>query len=124
MRYAALLGSKLAAHRAGCWLVNTGWSGGPYGIGRRMDIEVSRAIVTAIQAGALDEVRCSSDNLFGLPVPQSCPGVPSKLLDPRGTWPDPGQYSTKASELARLFQANFDAYAAECSPEVRAAGPK
>jgi phosphoenolpyruvate carboxykinase (ATP) len=124
MRYAELLGQKLAHHQAGCWLVNTGWSGGPYGVGKRMSIEVSRAVVAAILAGGLEEASFRTDPVFGFLVPDSCPGVPSKVLSPRDTWPDPAAYDAKARELADLFKKNFETFAAACSPEVRAAGPK
>jgi phosphoenolpyruvate carboxykinase (ATP) len=124
MRYAELLGQKLAQHEAGCWLVNTGWSGGPYGVGKRMSIDVSRAVVAAILADGLSGARFRPDPVFGFLVPDSCPGVPAGVLSPRETWPDPAAYDTKAAELAGLFRKNFEMFASACSPEVRAAGPK
>jgi phosphoenolpyruvate carboxykinase (ATP) len=124
MRYAELLGQKLAHHQAGCWLVNTGWSGGPYGVGKRMSIDVSRAVVAAILGDGLSGARFTPDPVFGFLVPDSCPGVPSQVLSPRGTWPDPAAYDAKARELAELFKKNFETFAAACSPEVRAAGPR
>ena len=124
MRYAELLGEKLARHQAGCWLVNTGWSGGPYGVGSRMSIEVSRAVVAAILGDGLSEARYRTDPVFGFQIPDSCPGVLSRVLSPRETWPDPAAYDSKARELADLFKKNFETFAAACSPEVRAAGPR
>ena len=123
MRYAQLLGDRLSRHSASCWLVNTGWTGGPYGVGDRMKIAVSRAVVSAALSGALDSARLTPDPIFKVLVPEACDGVPQELLQPRRTWPDPDAYDAKARELARLFQKNFDQYAAACSPEVRAAGP-
>ncbi len=123
MRYAALLGEKLAKHGVRCWLVNTGWSGGPYGTGARMKIEVSRAVVSAILSGALDGVATALDPVFRFAVPRSCPGVSAEVLEPRSTWPDPAAYDRKAQELAGLFRKNFEQYAESCPPEVRGAGP-
>jgi phosphoenolpyruvate carboxykinase (ATP) len=123
MRYARLLGDKLSHHQASCWLVNTGWSGGPYGVGSRMKIGVSRAVVTAALSGALDNVRFTPDPMFKFLVPETCPGVPNEVLRPRSTWPDPRAYDAKARELASLFKQNFETYAAEAAPEVCAAGP-
>jgi phosphoenolpyruvate carboxykinase (ATP) len=124
MRYAKLLGERLSQHGASCWLVNTGWSGGPYGVGSRMKIGVSRAVVAAALSGALDAVRFSPDPVFKVDVPEECPGVPRELLKPRQTWSDRGAYDVKARELAALFRKNFEQYASECSPEVRAADPE
>ncbi len=123
MRYAKLLGEKLSRHGARCWLVNTGWSGGPYGVGSRMKIGVSRAVITAALSGALDGARFTADPVFKVLVPDACPGVPSDVLQPRGTWKDPAAYDAKARELAGLFKKNFEQYAGEAGPEVKAAGP-
>src|SRR5207247_512989 len=103
MRYAEPLGEKLARHEAACWLVNTGWTGGPYGVGRRMSIDVSRAVVAAILDGALARARFRPDPIFGVLVPEDCPGVPRQVLSPRDTWPDAAVYDAKARELAELF---------------------
>jgi phosphoenolpyruvate carboxykinase (ATP) len=124
MRYAKLLGERLSRHGASCWLVNTGWSGGPYGVGRRMKIAVSRAVVSAALSGALDSARLNPDPIFKFLIPEACEGVPSDLLQPRQTWADPAAYDAKARDLARLFKKNFEQYAAACSPEVRSAGPE
>ena len=123
MRYAKLLGERLLQHGASCWLVNTGWSGGPYGVGRRMPIAVSRAVVSAALSGKLDQARFTPDPVFKVLVPEDCPGVARELLQPRQTWTDPAAYDAKARELATLFKKNFEQYASECSPEVRASGP-
>ena len=123
MRYAKLLGQRLSQHGASCWLVNTGWSGGPYGVGKRMKIGVSRAVVAAALSGALERAPFTADPVFKVLVPGECPGVPRELLSPRGTWPDATAYDAKARELATLFRKNFEQYASECSPEVRSAGP-
>jgi phosphoenolpyruvate carboxykinase (ATP) len=123
MRYAELLGAKLARHGVACWLVNTGWTAGPYGVGRRMSIEVSRAVVAAILSGGLAQARFHPDPLFRFLLPDAVPGVPAATLSPRGTWPDPEAYDAKARELAGLFSKNFEPYAGACSPQIRAAGP-
>jgi phosphoenolpyruvate carboxykinase (ATP) len=122
MRYARLLGEKLARHEATCWLVNTGWTGGPYGVGQRMRIGVSRAVVAAAMSGGLQTARFTPDPVFKILVPDACPGVPAELLRPRDTWAQRDAYDAKARELAALFRANFEQYAAACTPEVRAAG--
>jgi phosphoenolpyruvate carboxykinase (ATP) len=123
MRYARLLGEKLERHGVDCWLVNTGWTGGPYGEGRRMDLGVSRAVVRAALSGQLAGVGFKPDPVFKVLVPESCPGVPAKLLQPRGTWADPEAYDRRAREVARLFRENFAQYAAESPPAVQAAAP-
>jgi phosphoenolpyruvate carboxykinase (ATP) len=122
-RYAALLREKLGRHDVKCWLVNTGWTGGPYGTGKRMSIGVSRAVIAAVLSGALDGVRCAPDAVFGILVPEACPGVPGALLTPRSTWPNPADYDAKARDLAALFRGNFQKYQSACPPEVVAAGP-
>jgi len=102
--------------------VNTGWSGGPYGVGHRMRIDVSRAVVAAALSGSLQSARFTPDPVFKILVPDACPGIPAELLRPRDTWADRDAYDAKARELAALFRANFEQYAAACTPEVRAAG--
>ncbi|MCA1619566.1 MAG: phosphoenolpyruvate carboxykinase [Acidobacteria bacterium] len=122
--YADLLGRKIQEHRADCWLVNTGWSGGPYGEGSRMKIKFTRAMIRAILNGSLAKVETRPDPVFGVRVPASCPDVPAEVLQPRGTWKDPEAYDRKAQELARRFNENFKKYEAGVSAEVRAAAPK
>jgi phosphoenolpyruvate carboxykinase (ATP) len=123
MRYAHLLGEKLARHGASCWLVNTGWTGGPYGTGRRMRIDVSRAVVAAALSGALEGVSFTPDPVFKILVPDDCPGVPAELLRPRQTWADQAAYDARARHLANLFVENFEQYAVAAAPEVRAGAP-
>ncbi len=122
--YARLLGEKIAAHQVSVWLVNTGWSGGPYGIGHRMAIDHTRAIVRAALAGALGQVELRPDPIFGLGVPTSCPDVPTDVLDPRRTWSDPEAYDAQAHRLARLFAANLQNFGDTVPDDVRAAGPR
>jgi phosphoenolpyruvate carboxykinase (ATP) len=122
--YADLLGKKIQEHNAACWLVNTGWSGGPYGEGSRMKIRHTRAMIRAILNGSLARVETRPDPVFGVHVPASCPDVPSEVLQPRGTWKDSEAYDRKAQELARRFNENFRRYEAGVSEEVRAAAPK
>ena len=121
--YAELFGEKLEQHDATCWLVNTGWTGGPYGVGERMSIDVSRSVVRAAVSGAIDDAPTRTDPNFGFEVPTSVPGVPEEVLDPRATWSDPAAYDEQAQDLARRFADNFQAYADEVKPEVRDAGP-
>ncbi|HEX7317405.1 MAG TPA: phosphoenolpyruvate carboxykinase [Pyrinomonadaceae bacterium] len=122
--YADLLGKKIQEHKAVCWLVNTGWSGGPYGEGQRMSIRHTRAMIRAILNGSLARVETRPDPLFGVHVPVACPDVPSEVLEPRGTWKDANAYDEKARDLARRFNENFKKYEAGVSEEVRAAAPK
>lgn len=122
--YAGMLGEKLDRHReAAVWLVNTGWTGGPYGEGRRMPIQATRALLDAALSGALEGVAYREEPIFGLRVPVEAPGVDPALLDPRSTWRDPGAYDAKARELAAMFRANFERFP-EAGAEVAAAGPR
>src|ERR671928_223354 len=102
-----MLGEKLVEHGSRVWLVNTGWTGGPFGEGERMPIRATRALLSAALAGELDSVSYRKDPVFGFEVPVEVPGVDPKLLDPRSTWGDPEEYDRKALELARLFRENF-----------------
>lgn len=122
--YAGLLGEKIQQHKADCWLVNTGWSGGPYGEGSRMKIAYTRAMIRAILNGSLAQVETRPDPVFGVNVPASCPGVPEEVLQPRNTWKDKDAYDLKARELARRFNDNFTMYEAGVTEQVRAAAPK
>lgn len=123
MTYAQMLGEKVAKHDAKVWLVNTGWTGGPYGVGSRMQLAHTRAMIHAILDGSLAEVETRQEPFFGLHVPVSCRNVPEELLDPRGTWQDPDAYDQKARELAELFRKNFEQFAGEVGEEVIVAGP-
>jgi phosphoenolpyruvate carboxykinase (ATP) len=106
------------------WLVNTGWTGGPYGVGERMAIDHTRTMVRAALSGALDDVPYETDPVFNVEVPTKVPGVPDEILRPRDTWPDPAAYDAKAAELAAMFADNFTSYADGVSVAVRAAGPR
>jgi len=122
-RYAEMLGERLDKHGANCWLVNTGWSGGPYGVGKRMNIAHTRAMVQAALSGGLDGVSYAPDPVFGIGVPQSCPDVPSEVLTPKSTWKDAAAYDAKARELAGLFNKNSAKFE-NVSADIAAAGPK
>ncbi|MCW5852215.1 MAG: phosphoenolpyruvate carboxykinase (ATP), partial [Anaerolineae bacterium] len=122
--YANLLGEKVAQHNVAVWLVNTGWTGGPYGVGQRMSIAYTRAMVRAALNGALEGVPTTTDPIFGLAVPTACPDVPAEVLNPRNTWADQAAYDQQALDLAQRFAKNFEQFAADVSPEVRAAGPQ
>ncbi len=122
-RYAEMLHGRLREHKSEVWLVNTGWSGGPYGVGRRMPLAATRALVRAALGGTLAGAEFVPDPVFGVLVPTACPGVPARLLRPRDTWPDPAAYDARARQLAALFQGNFAAYASQVSEAVRRAGP-
>jgi phosphoenolpyruvate carboxykinase (ATP) len=124
LTYAELLGRKIAQHDTAVWLVNTGWSGGPYGEGQRIDLNLTRRLVKAILNDELREVPRRPDPVFGITVPVSVPGVPAQLLTPRATWKDPAAYDRKARELAALFQKNFHETAGNAPDEVRSAGPR
>jgi phosphoenolpyruvate carboxykinase (ATP) len=119
--YAEMLGEKLDEHGSTVWLVNTGWTGGPFGEGSRMPIAATRTMLAAALAGELEEVEFRVDPLFGFEVPVSVPGVESKLLDPRSTWADPEAYDRKARELARMFRENFERFD---DPALAEAGPR
>jgi phosphoenolpyruvate carboxykinase (ATP) len=122
--YAQMLADRLERHGVTAWLVNTGWTGGPYGIGERMNINHTRAMVRAALSGALDDVPTTTDSIFGLAVPEVCPDVPGEVLQPRNTWADKDAYDRQAYALAAMFAANFAAYADGVSSSVRAVGPK
>lgn len=109
-RYAEQLGEKLKRHKTSCWLVNTGWSGGPYGEGSRMEISITRALLTAALGGALDGARYNLHPIFNVMVPDGCPGVPNDVLNPENTWRDKGKYQTTAERLASLFEENSRKY--------------
>ena len=122
--YAQLLGDRISKHTVDVWLVNTGWSGGPYGVGQRIKLPVTRAIVKAVLDGELKNVERKQDPIFGMQVPASCPEVPSEVLEPRKTWKDTAAYDRKARDLATMFEKNFKEEASDAPAEVREAGPK
>ncbi|MBI5556337.1 MAG: phosphoenolpyruvate carboxykinase (ATP) [Deltaproteobacteria bacterium] len=123
MRYAELLGQKLDRHGARVWLINTGWSGGPAGIGTRMSIAHTRAMVNAALNGKLDDVATETEPFFGLQIPLHCPDVPDKVLNPCNTWASPDAYRAQAEKLAGLFAKNFQQFADQTTREIRQAGP-
>jgi phosphoenolpyruvate carboxykinase (ATP) len=122
--YAKMLGDKLKAHKVKVWLVNTGWTGGPYGVGKRMSLAHTRATIRAALAGQLDRVPTTPDAFFGLNVPKAVPGVPAKVLNPRNTWPDKKAYDAQANRLADMFKQNFAKFADQAPKGVKAAGPR
>jgi phosphoenolpyruvate carboxykinase (ATP) len=122
--YANLLGEKIAAHQSNVWLVNTGWSGGPYGVGQRMKIHDTRAMITAILSGELAGVPTVEHPIFGLTVPTGCPDVDSAVLDPRNTWADKAAYDQQARKLAKMFADNFAQFQAQVPNPVFASGPR
>ena len=122
--YAELLGEKIKKHNAKCWLVNTGWSGGPYGVGKRMKIQYTRAMLSAALTGKLDDVEYVKDPFFNLNVPVSCDGVPAEVLNPRSTWEDKNAYDETAKKLANMFIENFKEFEEGTAEEIIAAGPK
>jgi phosphoenolpyruvate carboxykinase (ATP) len=121
--YAKLLGRKLEERGVNVWLVNTGWTGGPYGVGKRMRLKYTRAMITAAMNGELDNVPYRRHVQFNLQMPAMCLGVPEHILDPRSTWADKDAYDEMANHLAREFSRNFEKYAGHCDPQVVNAGP-
>ena len=120
--YAEMLGKRLTQHGASCWLVNTGWSGGKFGVGKRMSLKITRALVNAALDGRLDKVEFVTESAFGLSIPVSCPEVPAEILNPRNSWTDKEAYDKTAADLAARFEANFKQF--DASEAIRAAGPK
>jgi phosphoenolpyruvate carboxykinase (ATP) len=121
--YADLLRRKMLQHGAQCWLVNTGWTGGPFGVGKRISIRHTRALLNDALSGELRQAPFRTDPVFGFQVPLECRGVPSDLLDPAQTWPSRAEYDAKYDALAARFIENFKLFADGCPPEVLAAGP-
>jgi len=121
--YARMLGERMAAHNAKCYLVNTGWVGGPYGVGHRMDLGYTRTIVNAAIEGKLDDVETRIHPVFQVAVPTHCPGVPPEVLDARGQWSDPAAYDRAAEHLAHLFRENFQRFGAGVAERILAAEP-
>jgi phosphoenolpyruvate carboxykinase (ATP) len=121
--YARLLGERIERHHSDVWLVNTGWTGGPYGEGERMKIAHTRAMITAALEGKLRDVPTRREPVFGLEVPTSCPGVPDEVLDPRATWADPEAYDHQATKLAAMFRENFHQFEGEVGAAIAQAGP-
>jgi phosphoenolpyruvate carboxykinase (ATP) len=122
-RYAELLGKKLATHNSDIWLINTGWSGGPHGVGSRIKIAYTRAMINAVLEGKLAGVSFEPEPFFGLQIPTQCPGVPVEILNTRNTWANKSDYDAQARKLANMFAENFKQYAQQATPEILAAGP-
>ncbi len=122
-QYATMLGQKMAAHAVSVWLVNTGWVGGPYGVGERMQLVHTRAMITAALSGALDRAAYMRHPVFGVAMPTTCPGVPTALLNPSNCWQDVAAYTAQAHALAQSFADNFKQYEAFADQEIRSGGP-
>jgi phosphoenolpyruvate carboxykinase (ATP) len=123
-KYAEMLSKKMKDADVKVWLINTGWTGGPYGIGHRMKLKYTRSMITAALNGELDNVEFKDHSVFGIAVPQSCPNVPSEILDPRNTWDDKNLYDTKAHELAQKFRDNFAKFEEFANEEIMAGAPR
>ncbi|HXD20140.1 MAG TPA: phosphoenolpyruvate carboxykinase (ATP), partial [Vicinamibacterales bacterium] len=121
--YAKMLGERIAKHKSRVWLVNTGWTGGPPGVGSRMKIGYTRAMLTAALTGQLDNVQYRTHAIFNIDIPMTCPGVPDSVLDARTTWPDKAAYDEQAKKLAAMFVENFKTFEKDVDPAVKAAGP-
>jgi phosphoenolpyruvate carboxykinase (ATP) len=121
--YAQLLEKKILQYNSTCWLVNTGWTGGPYGTGARMEIKYTRALLSAVLDSSLDDSEMVEDPIFGFLVPVDVPGVPSKVLNPRNTWSDQAAYDAQALKLVKLFQENFAQFEGNTPANVIASGP-
>jgi phosphoenolpyruvate carboxykinase (ATP) len=123
-RYAELLKRKIERYGAKCWLVNTGWVGGPYGVGKRISIHHTRALLNAALSGKLEDVRYTKDPVFGFLVPMECPGVPGEVLSPSSSWGDKREYDRRYKDLAMRFKENFAKFTDNTPQEVIEAGPK
>jgi len=123
-KYAEMLGEKIKQKEVNVWLINTGWSGGEYGVGDRISLKYTRAMITAILNGDLEEINYSQHRVFGLKMPIACPNVPSTILDPRNTWDDKNKYDEKANELANAFNKNFEKFAEYANNEILEAAPQ
>lgn len=122
-KYAEMLSKKMQAAKVNVWLVNTGWSGGAYGIGKRMSLKYTRALITAALNGELDNLKYETHDVFGVAMPLTCPGVPDEILNPRNTWSDKDAYDTQANFLANAFNKNFEKFASIANEEILAGAP-
>lgn len=122
--YAKMLGEKMTEHKVNVWMINTGWSGGAYGVGNRMKLSYTRAMITAALNGELDNVEFEAHPVFGMMMPKTCPNVPSEILNPKSTWENKDEYDATAKKLAEMFINNFEKYAANVEDEILAAAPK
>jgi len=123
-QYAEMLGKKMRENKVNIWMVNTGWSGGAYGVGQRMKLSYTRAMITAVLNGELDNVTFEAHPVFGMLMPASCPNVPEQILNPKNTWTDKDAYDATAKKLAAEFIKNFEKYASGVNDEILAAAPK
>jgi phosphoenolpyruvate carboxykinase (ATP) len=123
-KYAEMLGAKMKEHKVNVWMVNTGWSGGPYGVGQRMKLVYTRAMISAALEGKLDNVEYVAHRTFGMLMPVECPNVPSDLLSPRHAWKNEDEYDVKAKELAKMFVKNFEKYTEGVNEEILSAAPQ
>ena len=122
--YADLLSEKMATHNSNAWLINTGWSGGSFGVGNRMKLRYTRAMLNAALDGKLDNVDYIIDERFNFQIPTSCPDVPDEILIPRQTWTNPLEYDETADKLAKMFNENFKRYSNGVSDDVNSASPR
>ena len=123
-RYAEMLSKKIQDARVNVWLVNTGWTGGPYGVGKRMNLPYTRALITAALENKLDRVEYHTHEVFGLAMPSTCPGVPDEILNPRNTWSDTDAYDHQANELAGAFLKNFEKFSSFANDDIMAGAPR
>jgi phosphoenolpyruvate carboxykinase (ATP) len=123
-KYAAMLGEKMTTNNVNVWMINTGWSGGGYGVGNRMKLEFTRLMIGAALEGQLEEVVYEAHPVFGMMMPSTCPGVDDEILNPRKTWEDAEAYDEAAKKLAQQFINNFEKYASGVSSEIIAAAPR
>ena len=121
--YAEMLGKKMEGDKLNVWLINTGWSGGPYGVGSRIKLRYTRSMISAAIEGDLSAVEYKTHPIFGLDVPVSCPEVPTEMLDPRNTWADKTAYDRQAQDLADRFAKNFEKFKEYASEEILSAAP-
>ena len=122
--YANMLGERIEKYNTKVYLVNTGWTGGPYGVGSRMKLKYTRAMVTAALNGTFDDVEYKHDEVFNVDIPQTCPNVPSEIMNPRDTWEDKAAYDVQAKKLAKMFQDNFTKKYPNMPKNIAEAGPK
>ena len=121
--YASMLGERIEKYNTKVYLVNTGWTGGPYGVGNRMKLAYTRAMVTAALNGSLEDVEYKHDDVFNVDIPQSCPQVPENIMNPRDTWEDGAEYDAAARKLAAMFEENFAKKYPDMPEAIRNAGP-
>ena len=121
--YAEMLGERIRKYNTKVYLVNTGWTGGPYGVGNRMKLSYTRAMVTAALNGELEKAEYEHDDLFNLDIPKACPNVPAEILNARNTWSDPAAYQESAEKLAAMFEDNFEKKYPDMPENIKKAGP-